>query len=327
MAEGAGTAPGSSDTAPDDLILPFVIESSGIRGRLLRLGAPIDTILRRPDYPDPVATLLGELAALGTILASTLKYDGVFTIQAQGSDPIRTMVADVTSGGDIRGYAGYDAEAVKALEAEAPLPPFETGPWLGGGHLAFTVDQGEDTQRYQGIVELAGPRLADCLLHYFRQSQQVNAGILVATARDPESGAWRAGSLLIERIPKSAQELADSVSEEDWRRALILMASCTEAELLDPKLPGEHLLYRLFHEDGVRVFETRDLRVGCRCTRERVANILRSFPRGEVEDLKVDGEVVMNCEFCNHAFRFDSLELDRIYEMGSGSGSDSETAP
>lgn len=306
MSDSAAGAPA------DDLVLPFLIESSGIRGRLLRLGPAIDTILTRPDYPAPVAALLGELAALGAVLAATLKYDGVFTLQIKGSGPVRTMVADVTSAGELRGYAGYDAEAVVAREAEGAAPEVE--PWLGEGHMAFTVDQGVHSQRYQGLVELTGPRLADCLLHYFRQSQQLNAGILVAC--DRVEGAWRAGALLIERIPETAGGEVGEISQEDWRRALILMASLTEKELLDPALAPERLLYRLFHEDGVRVFETRPVAVGCRCTREKLEGVLRSIPPAELEPMKVEGAVVMTCEFCARDFRFDEPELAEIQARG-----------
>ena len=305
--------PGIADRAQrpgDDLVLPFLIETSGIRGRLLRLGPVIDTILTRPNYPEPVASLLGELVALGGGLASTLKYEGVFTLQIKGEGPIRTMVADMTSEGDLRGYAGFDAEAAAAAEAEDAA--LEVAPWFGQGHMAFTVDQGEHSERYQGLVELTGPKLADSLLYYFRQSQQINAGILVACRR--VDGNWRAGSLLIERIPAAESGEAAEISQEDWRRALILMASLTEQELLDPELSPEALLFRLFHEDGVRVFEPRPLAVGCRCTRERLAGVLATLSSEELEHLTVEGALTMTCEFCACDFRFEPAEVEALKE-------------
>jgi len=289
----------------DDLVLPFLIETSGIRGRLLRLGSVIDTILTRPDYPEPVARLLGELVALGGGLASTLKYDGIFTLQIKGEGPIRSMVADMTSSGEVRGYAGFDEAA--AARQQAGGTALEVEPWFGSGHMAFTVDQGEHSERYQGLVELTGPKLADSLLYYFRQSQQINAGIMVACAR--VEGEWRAGALLIERIPVSEASDEAEAREEDWRRALILMSSLTEGELLDPELTPEVLLFRLFHEDGVRVFEPRPLVVGCRCTRERLAEILTTLSSEELEHLTVEGELTMTCEFCACDFRFDAAEV------------------
>ncbi|MGP1256839.1 MAG: Hsp33 family molecular chaperone HslO [Kiloniellales bacterium] len=321
MSESAGL------TIPvDDLVQPFVIEQSGVRGRLLRLGAPVHTILTRPGYPRPVARLLAEMLALTGVLASTLKYDGVFTLQLKGEGPVRTMVADMTSDGMLRGYAGFDPAGVAELEAELGSvadaeEPLDVRRWLGKGHMAFTVDQGPHTQRYQGLVELSGPSLADCLLHYFRQSQQINAGILLAAAPpDSELGGtgWRASALLIERVPEAGGRQSPSddlpeISGEDWNRALILTASCTRAELLDPALPPNTLLYRLFHEDGVRVFPPRPLSVGCRCSLDKVENILRSLGRDAIDEYKVEGEVVMTCEFCAQDFRFDEAALDRLY--------------
>lgn len=323
--------PAASAATPrlaDDLVQPFVIEKTGVRGRLLRLGAPVDTILTRPDYPRPVARLLAEMLALAAVLASTLKYEGVFTLQIKGEGPVRTMVADMTSDGALRGYAGFDREAVAALEAElGPVAdaaePLDVRRWLGKGHMAFTVDQGPHTQRYQGLVELSGPSLADCLLHYFRQSQQINAGILLAAA-PPDSTAggegWRASALLIERVPETGgfadgppDELQE-ISGEDWNRALILTASCTREELLDPGLEPNTLLFRLFHEDGVRVFQPRPISVGCRCSRGKVEDILRSLGRESVEDYKVEGEVVMTCEFCAYDFKFDDTALEALYD-------------
>jgi len=295
--------------AGDDCVQPFMLERTGIRGRLLRLGPLIDTIVTRPDYPRPVAHLLAELVALGTVLSSTLKYDGIFTLQTKGDGAVRTMVMDVTSAGDVRGYVGFDHEAV-AARADA-APPYEVADWLGQGHVAFTVDQGPHTDRYQGLVELVGPRLTDSLLHYFRQSQQVNAGILVA-ARQGADG-WRASALLIERIPESAGGETSAIADEDWRRSLILMASCTEDELLDPVLSPETLLFRLFHEEGVRVFPPRPLRVGCRCTRERLEGILLTLTPEDLESMTLeDGGLVMTCEFCAKDFRFDAAGLEQI---------------
>lgn len=306
---------GQRERSADDLVQPFIIERSGVRGRLLRLGPVVDELIRQSGHSAPVDTLLGEVAALGAVLASTLKYDGVFTLQTSGDGPLRTLMMDATSQGALRAYAGVKQEELAARRAATDLSaPPEVATWLGKGHLAFTVDQGPDTERYQGIVELTGPRLADCLLHYFRQSEQVNAGIIVAVAQ--RDGAWRAGALLLQRIPEEGGAHAEAraeVGEEDWRRALILAASCSEDELLDATLPPNDLLYRLFHEEGVRVFDSRPLSKGCRCSRGKVENILASLPRGEIEALKQDGEVVMTCQFCNIDFRFNEKELQEVF--------------
>jgi len=305
--------PMTSTAIADDLVQPFEIEPFRLRGRLVRLGPMLDTIVKRHDYPAPVAALLGEAIALAVALASALKYEGVFTLQTKGDGAIRLLVADVTSAGAVRGYAQYDA--AKLAEATA-LPGTGSVPRLmGAGYLAFTVDQGEDTERYQGIVALEGATLADCIHHYFRQSEQIATGIKVAVAQD-EAGIWRGGCLMVQRLPtdeRSAIVATREEIEDGFRRALILMGSSTSAELTDPKLAPEALLYRLFHEDGVRVFRVHGVRAECRCSRERIERVLRSLPSSERQDLgEADGSVTVTCQFCNEAYRFEPEAVSAI---------------
>lgn len=300
----SGVAAGT-DPSADDLVQPFQIEASGLRGRLVRLGGAVDDILSQHDYPEPVATLLGEAVVLASILASALKYDGIFTLQTKGDGPVPLMVVDLTSTGDLRGYARFDAERLAATEGRA-VPAL-----IGRGLLAFTVDQGDFTDRYQGIVELSGDTLADCLQHYFRQSEQIDAGIMIAAGRHGDR--WRAGGLMIQRLPDPARTVPASDREDDWRRAMILLGSATGEELLDPALAANGLLFRLFHEDGVRVFAPVDLRAACRCSRQRVADMLGSLPRAEVEEMKEDGAVAVQCEFCNSTYLFDDDQLAAVF--------------
>ncbi len=288
----------------DDMIQPFKIEGQAIRGRFVRLGPLVQDILSRHDYPRPVATMLAEMLALAATLAATLKYDGVFTLQTKGDGPIRLMVADITSGGDVRGYAQFDAERLAKLgDGSLSVPRL-----LGAGYLAFTVDQGSHTERYQGIVELIGATLVECMHHYFQQSEQFDAAIRVAVgAPRQDGGAWRASALMLQRLPPGATA-ADEI-EESWRRALVLMASGRNAEMLDPNLGPNDLLYRLFHEDGVRVFTPSRLQAGCRCSRERVERVIRSLPPPEVDELKVGGKLSVTCEFCNSSYDFNEQDL------------------
>ena len=288
----------------DDMIQPFKIEGQAIRGRFVRLGPLVQEILSRHDYPRPVAQMLAEMLALAATLAATLKYDGVFTLQTKGDGPIRLMVADITSGGDVRGYAQFDAERLAKLgDGSLSVPRL-----LGAGYLAFTVDQGSHTERYQGIVELIGATLVECMHHYFQQSEQFDAAIRVAVGAPKQDGeSWRASALMLQRLPPGATA-ADEV-EESWRRALVLMASGRNAELLDPNLGPNDLLYRLFHEDGVRVFTPSRLQAGCRCSRERVERVIRSLPPAEVDELKVGGKLSVTCEFCNSSYDFNEQDL------------------
>ena len=297
----------------DDVIQPFILEVPALRGRLVRLGSMVDGILTRHDYPAPVAVLLGEMLALAGLLSSLLKFDGIFTVQTKGDGPVRMMVADMTSAGELRGYAEFEAEDLAALIASRGPKRLGSDRLLGAGYLAYTVDRGSDTERYQGIVELTGSSLADCVHHYFRKSEQLRTGMKLAAGRI--DGRWRAGGLVLQQMPE-AESNGDSASGsdevDDWRRALVLMASCRQSELLDPALPDNDLLYRLFHAERVRVFRPRPLALGCRCSRARLATILRSLSEEDIADMKVDGELVMTCQFCNVDFRFDDVALAEI---------------
>ncbi len=299
----------------DDLIQPFQIEGLNLRGRLVRLGPAAETIISRHDYPAPLAELLGETLALAAVLAGALKYEGVFTLQTRSDGPVRMLLADLTSGGDLRGYAQYDeARLADALGGPVggPVPRL-----LGAGHLAFTVDQrveddGPAPERYQGVVELSGASLAECAHHYFRQSEQLETGIVLAAAVD--GAGWRAGALMVQRLPgDEASADAAEAAEDGWRRALTITGTARADELVDPALAPNDLLYRLFHEDGVRVFRPVRLRARCRCSLERVENMLKALPRAELAEMKVDGRVVVTCEFCGSIHAFDDARLDALF--------------
>lgn len=304
----------------DDSVVPFQIENQAVRGKLVRLGSTVDHIITRQNYPVPVATLLGELAVLAALVSSALKVEGILTVQIKGDGPIGMLVADATSDGEIRGYAQYDADALTpgadaADWRHAPVPRL-----IGTGHLALTIDQGPDTERYQGIVELLGETLGECAQGHFRQSDQSEAVFKLAVAPGAGNGPWQAGGLMIQRMPDFGRSLVsgearDEGGEDDWRRAVALAGSCKKDELLDDGLHPHDLLYRLFHEDGVRVFEPSTLAHGCRCSQDRVETMLRAFPRGEIEELRIDDVVVVTCEFCGARYNFDDQALDDVYQL------------
>lgn len=295
-----------SDTAladnADDLIRPFMIEANGLHGRLVRLGPALDTPLNRHDYPQPVATLLGEAMALASGLSGGLKFDGIFSVQARGDGPVKLLVADVTTDGAIRGYADVRDE-VPADAADAPIPRM-----IGAGRLAFTVDQGPNTAQHQGIVDLQGASLADCVHHYFHQSSQFSAAVKLACHRDPARG-WRSGALILQRLPDDEKLFERDRLEEGWRKALAMMGSCTPGELCDPDLSPDQLLYRLFHEDGVRVFPTKSLNFSCKCSRERMHAAVSMLSAEERKEMTIDGRIIVTCQFCNEEQVFDPGEL------------------
>jgi molecular chaperone Hsp33 len=297
----------------DDVVQPFQLDPFALRGRLVRLGPTVDRILAQHDYPEPVAVLLGEAITLAVLLAGALKYDGVFTLQTKGDGPVRLLVADVKTDGAVRGYAQYNAQRLAEALAHDPNPAVPG--LIGAGYIAFTVDQGDDTERYQGIVEIMGSTLADCAQHYFRQSEQIQAGLKLAVARSGEGGTWRAGGLMLQRVPPEGgyRRIADDV-EDAWRRVMVLMSSATSAELVSPDLPPRRLLWRLFHDDGVRVYQTHAVEARCRCSRERIARILLAFPDDEIDDMKKDPVTTVTCEFCNTRYEFAAEELERLSE-------------
>ncbi len=286
-----------------DRLLPFQLERSGLRGRLVRLGPVVDTILQRHDYPDQVAHLVGEFVVLGATLAGGLKFDGSFSLQARGDGPVPLLVADVTNAGAIRAYAETRDPAARADSRLDAL--------LGKGYLAITVDQSAvGGETYQGIVELEGESLADCMLAYFRRSEQVPTGMRVAVERG-ETG-WRGGALVIQKLPEASPTEARDAAE-DWQRTMLLLATLTPDELADPALSDEKLLFRLFHEEGVRVFPHHDLEVGCRCSRERIDRMLETFSAADLDDMVEDdtGAIGVTCHFCNKTFRVDRDAIDK----------------
>jgi molecular chaperone Hsp33 len=290
-----GTALDLATDVTTDLIQPFQLDVSKVRGRVVRLGPVLDELLALHDYPPQVEQIVAETAAATVLLASLLKYDGVFTLQAKGDGPVSLLVVDVTTAGDVRAYARFDADRLPPADMPASFQSL-----FGGGYLAFTVDQGENTEAYQGIVALTGPTITDCLAHYFEQSEQLLTAAKLAARHYPDG--WRAGAVLIQHLPEEDEGRIPKTpadNEEDWRRASILMNTVAEVELLDRTLDLGSLLYRLFHEEQVRVFSPHAIQRGCRCSAERVERALQSIPASELEELKVDGEIVVTCEFCS----------------------------
>ncbi len=305
---------GSGAGGGGDLIQPFLIDAGAIRGRVVRLSATIDRILGDHAYPQAVAALLAETLVLAAALAGSLKFDGIFTLQIQADGAVPLLVADVGSEGALRGYARFDQDRLDAaLAAKGPPVPR----LLGKGYLAFTVDQGQDTDRYQGIVELEGGTLSECAHRYFEQSEQLETRIMLGVAPPRGDLGWRAAALTIQRMPLVAHSpiLTKEEAAESWNRATILMESTRPDELLGPAVMPETLLYRLYHDEGLHLHETRPLFARCRCSAEKVSGTLKSFPREEVESMKDEtGDVVVVCEFCKSRYVFDEQDLDRLYQ-------------
>ncbi len=291
----------------DDHVSPFQIEGEPVRGRIVRLGQAIDTILAAHDYPEPVANLLGETCALAALVGSNLKFDGRMIVQAQGDGPVRYVVCDYDTSGHIRGYCRYDAEAV----AEASKGFIRPGAraLLGQGVFIMTVDQGPDMDRYQGVTAIEGETLALCAEQYFAQSEQTPTRVRLAVGQvvNAEGSHWRAGGMLIQNI---AEDDARGSTAEAWTRTQAFFETIGEDELIDPTLTSEGLLFRLFHEDGVRVFEPRVLKAVCRCSEERIIGVLASFaPEEQADMLEDDGMIRVTCEYCASVYALTPEQL------------------
>lgn len=290
----------------EDILLPFQLEASGVRGRLVRLGGSLDLILGQHRYPSVVGKLLAEATSMAAALGTALKFDGIFTIQTKTDGPINRLVVDVTSDGAVRACAQFEAD--KLGEGSD-----ETAKLLGRGHLVFTVDQTLSDERYQGIVQLEGNSLVEAFQLYFRQSEQIPTGLVVA-ARQDEGGHWHAGCLMVQRMPseggthEGGTDLVgrDTSLEDDWLRTMALMQTCTAEELTDPDLPSDQLLFRLFHEEVVRVFDVQHFRHECRCSREKIEGVLVGLPKEELAAMaQEDGQITVTCSFCGNSYGFD----------------------
>ena len=299
-------------SAPEgDFILPFLLDAPDLHGRLVRLGASIDEIVRQHDYPEPVARLLAEALTLTAVLSAALKFEGIFTLQTKGDGPVSLLVCDATHSGALRGYAKVDEDSFPGeIDITAPVPGL-----LGSGHLALTVDhgsdQGADMERYQGIVELTGKTLEDCVHHYFRQSQQFQAALKLTVSGGPAE-PWRSGALMLQRLPTDENAIDAPEKTEAWKSAMVAMANCDQSDLANRAKSPFDLLYELFTEDGVRVFDHKVARAECRCSSDRVRVVLASIAIEELEELKEDGQIAVTCEFCNRKILFDESDIAAI---------------
>ena len=292
-----------------DYVLPFRVEGHHVSGRVVKLNTLASNVLSRHDYPEAVNRLLGEALVLAAMLGSMLKFDGRFILQMQGTGPISMLMADYASGGKLRGFAQFnEAELHAALKADTP----PIGLLGEKSHMAFTVDQGADMERYQGIVPLDGDTLAEAALAYFERSEQIGTVLKLAAAPLLLAGGqteWRAGGIVLQQTATTGgvdlpPEGDPDYVDEEWNRLSILLQTTEDSELLDSALDGEKLAYRLFHEDGVRVFDARELEFACPCSRERVANMLGGLPDNDREEMRAQENIEVQCEFCNEQYTF-----------------------
>ena len=269
-----------------DTCVSFFIDNGAYQGRLIRMSSVLDTIIGKHCYPRPVAAVVAESTVLAAMLASTLKYEGLFTLQTQSNGAVSMVVVDVTSEGKIRACASFDEEHLKQnQELRKTSGEIEAAPHLmGKGHLAFTVDQGPNTELYQGIVDLQGKNLTECALRYFKQSEQIDTDLkLFLQAPEGESGSWLAAGIMLQKMPlKGGNESSPEEMEEAWNEAKVFMESLTQDEVFDAELTSEQLLHRLFHANNLSISKCKNYSFGCRCSREKLLQTLSTFSEDDI---------------------------------------------
>ncbi len=302
-------------TRTGDFVLPFEVKPLGVRGRIVRMGAVIDDMLNRHDYPPPVSALVAQSVSIAALLGTALKFQGKFILQTKSSGPVSMLVADFVSPNGVRGVAKFDQDRLAHLTTHSEKD------LLGEGHLAMTVDQGSDMDRYQGIVALGDATLADAAHNYFQQSEQIPTRLRVAAGplqvRGEKGSHWRAGAIVVQHLPRDggissvayssgdAPEGEEQPAEnDDWVKARLLLDTVEDHELLDPTLSSEELLYRLFHEDGVTVYPAIALERHCTCSREAVLAMLQNFTVEERAAMVENGAIKVTCEFCSTDYTF-----------------------
>ncbi len=282
----------------------FVIETHPVHGRLVRLGETLDQILKAHDYPDVIANLLGEACVLAVLVGASLKFEGRLILQAQGDGAVRYVVADYDTRGGLRGFCRYDQGELDALTAanEGSFQSLGAQALLGKGTFIMTLDPEDHAERYQGITPIEGESLSLCAEHYFAQSEQVPTQIKLAVSESTnEAGrVWRAAGAMIQAI---AGDESRGDTKESFQHIRALFETLGEEELTDFDLTADRLLYRLFHEDGVRLSALKNVFKLCRCSQERVEGLVQSFTEQEQKDmLEADGKVHITCEYCSKTF-------------------------
>lgn len=281
-----------------DVSTPFLLPSLSLRGCLVRLQEVNMKILEGHAYPIPVAKILSEFLAVGGVLSRLLKYEGVFTLQTKTSGPLGPLVVDVTHEGYMRGYAQVKLKKIREKNTFKEL--------LGKGFLSFIVDQGFKGERYQGIVNLDYETVTHAIEQYFDQSEQLETRLYITSEKTKE-GIWKSGALLLQQLPSKQRD------DTTWPYIEALLNTLSTREFLNSSIHHETLLYWLFHEVGITVFEPQLLKAQCRCSKERIKAYIKTLAQEEIADLLEKGPLQITCEFCNHLYEFDRQGLMMVH--------------
>ncbi len=298
--------------AGDDIVATFQIEDTSVRGRIARLGdGVLDPILKRHDYPRWAAYLLGEAVTLAVLVSASLKFEGKVLVQAQGEGPVSLLVAEARSDGGVRGYLRLNKEKWDRVErvnkGQRPHIPQA----LGRGVMALMLQPSDPNQApWQSMVPIEGATLSECAQMWFSQSEQVPTRVRLAVAEVSEPGGtkrWRSGGALIQQV---AGDDARGATDEPWDNARHLFDTIEDIELVDPDLSSGTLLFRLFHENGVRLEPPKALSDKCTCSEEKLLDTISQMDKGEIKALAdADGAISADCQFCGRVYRFAADQL------------------
>ena len=298
--------------AGDDFVASFQIEDTSVRGRIARLGdGVLDSILKRHDYPRWAAYLLGEAVTLAVLVSASLKFDGKVLVQAQGEGPVSLLVAEARSDGGVRGYLRLNKPKWDELERVNKGQRPHIPQVLGKGVLALLLQPNDpDQSPWQSMVPIEGATLADCAQMWFSQSEQVPTRVRLAVAEVSEPGGvkrWRSGGALIQQV---AGDATRGSTDEPWENARHLFDTIEDMELVDPDVSSGTLLFRLFHESGVRMEEPRALSDKCTCSEEKLLDTIRQMDRAEIKTMaNADGAITADCQFCGRHYSFDANSI------------------
>ena len=285
-----------------ELVLPFTLNDAEVNGRIVKLDIALDTILNQHQYPDAIATILGELLIIASLIGSQLKDDALLSLQLQIKDTTQYIVADFQSPGSIRSYAQCNDASYEEI--------------LDQSILIVTIDR-KNNQRYQGMVDVSNLSISAAMETYFYQSEQINTSIKLKLGKillPQTKESWCGGGIMIQRLPlKSNQD----VEKDSWNEAKLYFSTLRDDELLDPNLPLETLLYSVYNEMEVKIYEPIAIKHQCRCSRERVEKILESLGFDEVISIMINDKISVNCQFCNQNQDFTHEDINKMFEISS----------
>ncbi|WP_128255026.1 Hsp33 family molecular chaperone HslO [Falsirhodobacter deserti] len=315
----------ATQIAWDDTVLPFQLDRSDIRGRVVRLDGVLDEVLSKHDYPAQIEALVAEAALLTALIGHTIKLRWKLSLQIRGSGAVKLIATDYYGPTDdgqparIRAYAGFEAADL------TDAPAFEQ---LGDGYFAILIDQGEGTVPYQGITPIAGGSLSKCAETYFAQSEQLPTRFELSFGRSHLPGGvegWRAGGVMLQHMPKASPSVGEPSGDagllthadilggdegDNWLRANYLLDTVEDLELIGPNVAPTELLVRLFHEEGPRVYDSQPLTFGCTCSETKVRDALEPYPADEIAEMVTEnGLVTADCQFCGAHYEFDPTTL------------------